>query len=95
MGELVARIVDACRRHALVVVLAYLVLAIIAGYYAATHLSLDTDLSKLKGESDALLTGLKGKTLSPAQQSTIDKAKQFYDWYDYLDSYRLLKSIGA
>ena len=54
-----------------------------------------TDLSKLKGESDALLTGLKGKTLSPAQQSTIDKAKQFYDWYDYLDSYRLLKSIGA
>ena len=54
-----------------------------------------TDLGKLKEESDALLATLKGKTLSPAQQSTVDKAKQFYDRYDYLDSYRLLKSIGA
>ena len=47
MGELAARIVDACRRHALVVAVAYLALAIVAGYYAATHLSLDTDLGKL------------------------------------------------
>jgi hypothetical protein len=54
-----------------------------------------TDLGKLKEESDALLATLKGKTLSPAQQSTVDRARQFYDWYDYLDSYRLLKSIGA
>jgi len=54
-----------------------------------------TDLGKLKEESDALLAALKGKTLSPDQQSTVDKAKQFYDWYDYLDSYRLLKSVGA
>ena len=53
-----------------------------------------TDLDKLKEELDALLAALKGKTLSPAQQSTVDKAKQFYDGYDYL-SLTVLKSIGA
>ena len=47
MGELAARIVDACRRHALVVAVFYVVLAIVAGFYAASHLSIDTDLGKL------------------------------------------------
>ena len=47
MGELAARIVDVSRRHALLVVVLYLCLAIVAGFYAATHLSIDTDLGKL------------------------------------------------
>ncbi|HEY1506472.1 MAG TPA: MMPL family transporter [Stellaceae bacterium] len=47
MGELAARVVDACRRHALIVAALYLALAVIAGFYAATHLSIDTDLGKL------------------------------------------------
>src|ERR1700744_3907159 len=47
MRDFAARIADACRRHALLVALFYLVLAIVAGYYAATHLSIDTDLDKL------------------------------------------------
>jgi hypothetical protein len=47
MGELAARIVDACRRHALLVAVFYVALAIVAGFYAATHLSIDTDLGKL------------------------------------------------
>jgi hypothetical protein len=54
-----------------------------------------SDLGKLKTESDARLADLKGKTLTAAQQAAVDKAKQFYDWYDYLDSYRLLKTVGA
>lgn len=47
MGELAARIVDACRRHALLVAVFYVALAVVAGFYAATHLSIDTDLGKL------------------------------------------------
>ena len=47
MGELAARIVDACRRHALLVALCYVALAVVAGFYAASHLSIDTDLGKL------------------------------------------------
>jgi uncharacterized protein len=47
MGELAARIVDACRRHALLVAAFYLALAVVAGFYAATHLTIDTDLGKL------------------------------------------------
>jgi hopanoid biosynthesis associated RND transporter like protein HpnN len=47
MGELAARIVDACRRHALLVAVFYVALAIASGFYAASHLSIDTDLGKL------------------------------------------------
>ena len=47
MGELAARIVDACRRHALLVAVFYAALAVVAGFYAADHLSIDTDLGKL------------------------------------------------
>src|ERR1700749_1858447 len=47
MGEIAARIVDACRRHALLVAALYLVFAVAAGYYPPSHLSIDTDLNKL------------------------------------------------
>jgi len=29
--------------------------------------------------------------LSAPNQALVEKAKQFYAWYDYLDSYRLLR----
>ncbi len=47
MGAIAARIVEFCRRHAAAVALTYLVLAVIAGYFAATRLTIDTDLNKL------------------------------------------------
>ena len=47
MGSFAVRIVDACRRYAWLVTAAYLILAVASGFYAATHLSLDTDLDKL------------------------------------------------
>src|SRR5690348_128967 len=47
MVEIAARVVDASRRHAILVLLFYIALALGAGFYAATHLSIDTDLAKL------------------------------------------------
>ena len=47
MGNLAARIVEFCRRRAVAVALFYAVLAVVAAYYAATRLSIDTDLNKL------------------------------------------------
>lgn len=47
MGNLAARLVEFCRRHAVAVTIFYLALAIGAGYLAATQLSIDTDLDKL------------------------------------------------
>jgi len=64
VGKIAARIVDACRRHAILVVAAYLALAIAAGIYAATHLSLDTDLGKL----------ISGNVPWRRQEAALDKA---------------------
>ena len=44
------RLVDACRRNAPWVVLMTLLFAGLCGYYAATHLSIDTDTNKLISE---------------------------------------------
>jgi ABC-type nitrate/sulfonate/bicarbonate transport system substrate-binding protein len=49
------------------------------------------DLVALKQASDDLLKGTEGKNLSAANQALLEKAKQFYAWYDYLDAYRLLR----
>src|SRR5215472_14513375 len=49
------------------------------------------DLVALKQASDDLLKQTEGKSLSAANQALVEKAKQFYAWYDYLDSYRLLR----
>jgi ABC-type nitrate/sulfonate/bicarbonate transport system substrate-binding protein len=53
------------------------------------------DLVALKKGSDETFASLEGKKLSADLQTTLDKAKQYYSWYDYLDSYRLLKAIPA
>jgi len=54
-----------------------------------------SDLARLKDASDTMMAGLKGKTLDAKHQSLVDKARQYYGWYDYLDAYRLLKAASA
>ena len=45
--EFIHRIVDFSRRFACLVAVLGLALASVSGYYAATHLSIDTDVDKL------------------------------------------------
>lgn len=47
IGALATVIVDACRRHALLVVALFLLAAALGGFYSAQHLSIDTDLNKV------------------------------------------------
>ena len=47
IAALIVRLVDFSRRHAVLNVLAALALTLLAGWYAATHLSIDTDIEKL------------------------------------------------
>ncbi|MBV9104507.1 MAG: ABC transporter substrate-binding protein [Verrucomicrobia bacterium] len=48
-------------------------------------------LVAFKQASDDLLKQVQGKSPSAENQALIEKAKQFYTWYDYLDAYRLLR----
>jgi ABC-type nitrate/sulfonate/bicarbonate transport system substrate-binding protein len=50
------------------------------------------DLVALKDASDKLTASLGSATLKPAQADLVKSAKQYYDNFDYLDSYRLLKA---
>ncbi|HEV2262975.1 MAG TPA: MMPL family transporter [Stellaceae bacterium] len=47
MGRIIARIVEWSRAHAVIVVAAALALAIASGFYAASRVTVDTDLDKL------------------------------------------------
>ncbi|MGH6975633.1 MAG: MMPL family transporter, partial [Stellaceae bacterium] len=47
MGRVIARIVEWSRAHAVIVVVAALALAIACGFYAASRITVDTDLDKL------------------------------------------------
>jgi len=47
MGRVIARVVEWSRAHALIVVAAALALAIASGFYAASRITVDTDLDKL------------------------------------------------
>ncbi|MGH6968857.1 MAG: MMPL family transporter, partial [Stellaceae bacterium] len=47
MGRVIARVVEWSRIHAALVVMAALALAIVAGFYAASRITVDTDLDKL------------------------------------------------
>jgi len=51
-------------------------------------------LVALKQAADDLLKRIEGSNLSAGNQALVDKAKQFYAWYDYLDAYRLLRVAG-
>lgn len=46
------------------------------------------EMMTYKTKTDELLAGLEGKTLSESQRELQTKAKQFYNWRDYLDAYR-------
>jgi ABC-type nitrate/sulfonate/bicarbonate transport system substrate-binding protein len=48
-------------------------------------------LVELKQAADDLLKRADGSKLSAQNQALLEKAKQFYGWYDYLDAYRLLR----
>jgi predicted RND superfamily exporter protein len=47
IAAIIARLVEFSRRRAAVNALAVLALTLVAGWYAATHLSIDTDIEKL------------------------------------------------
>ena len=63
--QLIVATVSAVRRHALLVVLGYLLLAGLGGWYSATHLGLDTDTDNLFARS------------LPWRQADIEEAKNF------------------
>jgi hypothetical protein len=42
-----------------------------------------------KTKTDALFKSAQGKQLTADKQQNLDKAHQYYDWYDFLDAYRL------
>jgi hypothetical protein len=42
-----------------------------------------------KDKTDALFKAAEAKQLSGDKKALLDKARQFYGWYDYLDSFRL------
>jgi hypothetical protein len=46
-------------------------------------------------ETDKILAALEGVELTTEQQDLVAQAKQYYDWHDYLDSFRLAKAAAA
>ena len=48
-----------------------------------------------QAKSDALLKGLEGKELSAEKKDLAAKAKQFYEWFDFLDAYRLATAAAS
>jgi hypothetical protein len=47
------------------------------------------ELVEYKEKTEALFKEAEGKELSDEKKTLLDKAHDFYDWYDFLDSYRL------
>jgi hypothetical protein len=48
-----------------------------------------------KSKTDALMAGLQGKALAADKKAQLDKAKQLYDWYDYLDAFRFATAAAS
>ena len=48
-----------------------------------------------QSKAGAILKGLEGKDLSADKKDLVAKAKQFYDWFDFLDAYRLATAAAA
>jgi ABC-type nitrate/sulfonate/bicarbonate transport system substrate-binding protein len=53
------------------------------------------ELVGYKKKSEALFEAAKAAKLSPEKQALIAKAQQFYDWDDFLDSYRMADAALA
>ena len=45
-----------------------------------------------KNKADDLFKTAEAQQLSGDKKALLDKARQFYGWYDYLDSFRLAKA---
>jgi ABC-type nitrate/sulfonate/bicarbonate transport system substrate-binding protein len=48
-----------------------------------------------KTKTDALFEQAKTADLSPEQQALLEDARRYYDWYDFLDAYRLASAALA
>jgi hypothetical protein len=48
-----------------------------------------------QAKADGLLKGLEGKTLPGDKAELAAKAKQFYQWFDFLDAFRLAKAAAG
>jgi hypothetical protein len=42
-----------------------------------------------RNKTDRIMKDLEGKTLGAAKQALLARAKRYYEWYDFLDAYRL------
>jgi hypothetical protein len=48
-----------------------------------------------KTKTDTLFEQAKTADLSPEQQALLEDARRYYDWYDFLDAYRLASAALA
>jgi hypothetical protein len=54
-----------------------------------------TQAMDYKTKTDALVAGLQGKTLAVDKKAQLDKAKQLYEWHDYLDAFRFATAAAS
>jgi hypothetical protein len=47
------------------------------------------EMMDYKQKTEALFEQAKTADLSAEQKTLLDEAQQYYDWFDFLDSYRL------
>jgi hypothetical protein len=45
-------------------------------------------------ETDKILAALEKEELDDAKKALVEKAKQYYAWYDFLDAFRLAKAAA-
>jgi ABC-type nitrate/sulfonate/bicarbonate transport system substrate-binding protein len=50
------------------------------------------ELMDYKAKTDTLLGEAEGEDLSSDKQQLLERAREFYQWYDYLDAYRFAKA---
>lgn len=52
-------------------------------------------MKEYREKSGALIKDLEGKSLTGEKADLLARAKQFYDWFDYLDAYRLASAAAG
>lgn len=48
-----------------------------------------------RAKTDAILKSVEGKPVSSDRQAPLAKAKEYYDWFDFLDAYRLALAASS
>jgi hypothetical protein len=48
-----------------------------------------------RDKADGIFKSLAGRTLDPERQNLLAKAKQYYEWFDFLDAYRLARAASV